>query len=69
MVPWEIIRLLASPARLLGVIYATDEKAAIEEFKVTNSAKQWQLMVRRQMTARCRVCGYAGWVCEADRAI
>jgi len=27
-VPWEVIKLKASPALFVGVVYATDEKAA-----------------------------------------
>jgi hypothetical protein len=41
---WEVIKIAASPARLVGVVFAPDEKSALktalEEFQITNIHQQ-----------------------------
>jgi hypothetical protein len=50
--PWQVIQITASPARFIGVVYAADEKAALEtaiaQFGITAPHEQKKLMVRPQ---------------------
>jgi 1,2-phenylacetyl-CoA epoxidase PaaB subunit len=48
---WEVMRLKASPAAFVGLVYAPDEKSAlkqaIKEFEIRRE-DQKRLLVRRQ---------------------
>jgi 1,2-phenylacetyl-CoA epoxidase PaaB subunit len=48
---WEVLRIKASPAAFVGLVYAPDEKsalkAAIKEFSI-RAEDQKRLLVRRQ---------------------
>jgi hypothetical protein len=48
---WEVIRFKGSPAAFLGVVYASDEKAAlkaaIDQLNIPPSQRD-QLLIRRQ---------------------
>ena len=50
-VAWAVYRLTASPAAFLGLVYAVDEKAAlqaaIKELKITDPNERKRLLIRR----------------------
>jgi 1,2-phenylacetyl-CoA epoxidase PaaB subunit len=52
LLPWQVIAITASPARMYGVVHAADEESAlaqaIEEFQIKNPHEQKKLMVRPQ---------------------
>jgi len=49
---WSIYRIRGTPAVLVGIVGAPDEKAAIkkaiEEYKITNLEQQKRLVARRR---------------------
>jgi 1,2-phenylacetyl-CoA epoxidase PaaB subunit len=52
LLPWQVIAITASPARMYGVVHAADEESAlakaIEEFQIKSPHEQKKFMVRPQ---------------------
>ncbi len=55
---WEVTRIKGNPAAFVGLVKASDEKAAIKaaiaEFKIINPEHQKRLVARRQSSATAR---------------